>query len=66
MQGLNDCKDTKFLGICIALSQKRIKITFHKACETTFGAKIGKNVSKSLEDSEIKPNFASTNPARFP
>jgi len=41
-------------------------ITFHKACETTFGAKIGKNVSKSLEDSEIKPIFAPTNPARFP
>ena len=30
MQGLNDCKDTKFLGICIALFKKRTKIAFHK------------------------------------
>jgi hypothetical protein len=66
MQGLNDCKDTKFLGICIALSQKRTKIAFHKACETTFGAEIGRKVSKNLEFSEIMPIFASTNPARFP
>ena len=66
MQGLNDCKDTKFLGICIALPQKRIKITFHKACETTFGAKIGRKASKNLEVKRKMPIFATTNPARFP
>ena len=60
------CKDTKFLGICIALSKKRTKIAFHKACETNFGAKNGRNVSKNLEVKRIMPIFAPTNPARFP
>ena len=60
------CKDTKFLGICIALSKKRSKIRFHKACETEFWPKIGRKASKSLEDSEIMPIFTPTNPACFP
>ena len=66
MQGLNDCKDTKFLGFCIALSQKRIKIAFHKACETTFWAKNDRKVSKYLLVKRKMPIFATTNPARFP
>ena len=60
------CKDTKFLGICIALSKKIIKMTFHKACETTFWAKNSRKVSKNLEVKRKMPIFATTNPARFP
>ena len=39
----------------IALSKKRIKITFHQACETTFGAKNSRNISKNLE---VKSNMS--------
>ena len=60
------CKDTKFLGICIALSKKKYKINFHKACETTFWAKNSRKVSKNLEVKRKTPIFAPTNPARFP
>ena len=43
------CKDTKFLGIYIALSPKRIKKIFHAACETTFWARNGRNVSSYFQ-----------------
>ena len=41
-------------------------MTFHKPCETSYGAKNDRNVSKNLDYSEIIPIFAATNPARFP
>ena len=45
---------------------KRTKIAFHKACETTFGAKNSRKASKNLEVKRKMPIFATTNPARFP
>jgi hypothetical protein len=45
---------------------KKHKTAFHKACETDFGVKNGRNVSKNLEDKRKTPIFAPTNPARFP
>jgi hypothetical protein len=53
------CKDTKFLGIYIALSPKKIKKTFHAACETTFWARNGRNISKNLE---VKRKMGSESP----
>jgi len=62
----NDAKIRNFYEYLSLYTKKEYKIAFHKACETTFGAKIGRNISKNLEDSEIMLIFAPTNPARFP
>ena len=62
----NTAKIRIFLEFVSLYPKKEYKIAFHKACETTFGAKIGRKVSKNLEFSEIMPIFAPTNPARFP
>jgi hypothetical protein len=59
------CKDTKFLGIYIALSPKKIKITFHAACETTFWARNGRNVSSYFQLKQgLKAGETSPNPSK--
>jgi len=48
------------------LSPKKNKITFHKACETTFGARNGRNVSKNLEVKREMPIFATSESTTLP
>ena len=54
-----------FLGIYIALSPKKIKITFHAACETTFWARNGRNVSSYFQLKQgLKAGETSPNPSK--
>ena len=62
----NTAKIRIFYEFVSLYPKKECKIVFHKACETTFGARNGRNVSKNLEVKRKMPIFATTNPARFP
>ena len=62
----NTAKIRNFYEFVSLYPKKECKIVFHKACETTFGARNGRKASKNLKVKRKSTIFAPTNPARFP
>jgi hypothetical protein len=62
----NTAKIRVFYEIVSLYPKKEYKITFHKACETTFGAKNSRKASKNLEVKRKTPIFAPTESATLP